>query len=259
MGLALGELFRTRVIGPPDAQVVGRFTRVRYPFADRTIDVAIAVDNYHGTTVGTPCHALDGFLLRLVHDDRGNDALGVGDAQFQVTYSIETSDAGLAIDLLDAPTRSLIAFTGHVTMPTRRRDRCYSYTIAQGFVSAHAAAAEESVEALEDVILAVDALARRPEAMTAAWHRLAVELDAEVRGELWTVAGGLVLVIASPTGAFTVTVGEHLGTSPFGSLATKVIDDAQTVVWIDSLTPDSARIRTAIAQLSAGRPREPYR
>jgi hypothetical protein len=256
--LPYAELFRSRVVGPATAVTVGRFVRVRYPFADRVVDIAVALDRFNGTIIGTPCRALDGFHLRLDHDDRGDSDFGIGDDVFQVTYSIETSDVGLAIDLLDAPTRSLIAFTGHVAMPTRRRERCYSYTIAQGFVSARAAALEESEEALEDAILAVDALARRTDAFTLAWRRIADELGAEVRGRGWSVGGGMVLVVASASGAYSITVGEHDSLGHRG-LATKVIDDAHSVVWLDTLTPDPARIRTAIAQLSTTRHREPYR
>jgi hypothetical protein len=253
------ELFRTRVVGPATSVVVGRFTRVRYPFADRVVDVAIASEQKgEGTTVAAPCRALEGFFLQLRHDDRGSRTMLLGDAAFQLVYAIETSDAGLAIDLLDAPTRSLIAFTGHVTMPTRRRDRCYSYTIAQGFVSARSVAIEDSDEALEDAILAVDALSRRPDGLTASWRRTAAELGAEIRGEAWTVGGGLRLIVPSASGAYTVTVGEH-AIGDAGTLATKVIDDAQAVVWIESLTPDAQRIRAAISQLSASRIRAPYR
>lgn len=252
------ELFRSRVVGPARGVVVGRFTRLRFPFVDRVVDVAVATDRYAGTTVATPCRALDGFVLRLRHDDRGTQEPVIGDVGFRLTYSIEATDLGIASHLLDAPTRSLIAFTGHVTMPTRRRDRCYSYTIAQGYVRAHAPAAEDSGEALEDVILAVDALARRPDALTAAWRGLARELDAQLRGDAWTVGGGLVLVVPHPTGAFSVTVGCREN-GDAARLATRVVDDAQAVVWIDSLAPDAGRIRTAIAQLAAGRARAPYR
>jgi len=253
------ELFKTRVVGPATSVVVGRFTRVRYPFADRVVDVALSIDRLNGTTVGAPCRALDGFYLRLNHDDRGDNEILLGDVGFQLTYTIETSDVGLAIDLLDAPTRALIAFTGHVTMPTRRRDRCYSYTIAQGFVSARTSAPEESGEALEDAVLAVDALARRPDALATAWRRTGAELGAEIRGQTWTVSGGLILIVPSAAGAFTVTVGERTRADDTSALATKVIDDSQSLVWIDSLTPDAGRIRAAISQLSAGRTREPYR
>jgi hypothetical protein len=260
MVVRLDELFRTRVVGPATCAVVGRFTRVRYPFADRVIDVAVHNDAKGlGTTVAAPCKPLDGFLLKLRHDDRGTRAVLLGDAAFQLTYAIETSDSGLAIDLLDAPTRGLIAFTGHVTMPTRRRDRCYSYTIAQGFVSARAQAEEDSGEALEDAILAVDALARRPEGLAAAWRRTAAELGGEVRGDTWTVGGDLRVIVPSTTGAYTVTIGERPLADDSTALATKVIDDAQAVVWIDSLTPDPARIRAAIALLAGGRNRVPYR
>jgi hypothetical protein len=260
MVVSLDELFRTRVVGPATSAVVGRFTRVRYPFADRVIDVAVHNDGKGlGTTVAAPCRALDGFLLKLRHDDRGTRAVLLGDAAFQQTYAIETSDSGLAIDLLDAPTRALIAFTGHVLMPTRKRDRCYSYTIAQGFVSARAHAAEESEEALEDAILAVDALARRPEGLAAAWRRTAAELGAEVRGPTWTVGGDLRVIVPSATGAYTVTIGARTLTDETTQLATKVIDDAHAVIWIDSLTPDPGRIRAAIAKLAASRNRLPYR
>lgn len=253
------ELFKNRVVGPATSVVIGRFTRVRYPFADRVVDIAIGSDRIDGTTVAARCRALDGFFLQLRHDDRGSRDVLIGDASFQLTYTIETSDHGLAIDLLDAPTRALIAFTGHMTMPTRRRDRCYSYTIAEGFVSARAMAPEESGEALEDTILAVDALAHRPDALAAIWRRTAEELGAEIRGETWTVAGDLRLIVPSAGGAFTVTVGERAHLDDTTSLATKVIDDSHTLVWIDSLTPDAGRIRAAIAQLAAGRTREPYR
>jgi len=254
------ELFRTRVVGPATSVVVGRFTRVRYPFADRVIDVAISNDiKGEGATVAMPCKPLDGFFLQLRHDDRGTRAVLLGDAAFQLTYAIETSDAGLAIDLLDSATRGLIAFTGHMTMPTRRRDRCYSYTIAQGFVSARALASEDSVEALEDVILAVDALARRPEGLAAVWRRTATELGAEIRGDTWTTGGDLRVVVASAAGAYTVTIGERRTAEGSSGLATKVIDDAGAVVWIESLTPDATRIRAAIAQLAATRIRAPYR
>lgn len=254
------ELFRTRVVGPVTAVVVGRFTRARYPFADRVIDVAVANDvKGEGVIVAMPCKPLDGFFLQLRHDDRGTRAVLLGDAAFQLTYAIETSDAGLAIDLLDPATRGLIAFTGHMAMPTRRSDRCYSYTIAQGFVSARAPACEDSAEALEDVILAVDALSRRPEGLAASWRRTAAELGAEVRGPTWTVGGDLRLIVPSSTGAYTVTIGDHRTADDSSALATKVIDDAHAVVWIESLTPDATRIRAAIAQLAATRIRGPYR
>jgi hypothetical protein len=256
--LTYTQLFRTRLAGPADSNVVGRFQRVRFPFPDRVVDIAIAEDRVEGTVVAARCKELDGFYLRLRHGEQQLDEHQIGDEEFRNTYAIETSDLGLTVDLLDAETRSLIAFTGHALMPTRDRAHCYSYTIAQGFVSAWSPGMEERAESLEDTILAVDALARRPRAFADAWRRLAAALDAEIRGTTWTIGGDLRIVVPSPRGALTVAVATR---AELGEprLATRVIDDAGAVVWIEALVPDASRIRAAIARLSHGVSREPYR
>jgi hypothetical protein len=256
--LSYTQLFKTRLVGPVDSTLVGRFQRIRYPFADRVVDIAIAEDGVEGTVVAAQCKALDGYYLRLRHGEQQLEEYQIGDPDFRRTYALETSDLGLTMDLLDTETRSLIAFTGHALMPTRDRAHCYSYTIAQGFVSAWASAMEKRAESLEDTILAVDALARRPRAFGDAWRRVAAELDAEVRGTTWTIGGDLRIVVPSPRGAFTIAVATR---AELGEprLATRVIDDAGAVIWIEAVLPDASRIRAAIARLSHGVSREPYR
>ena len=257
--VAYEELFRSRVQHPPEVVPHRRWTRVRYPLPDRTIDVALWREPVE-TIIAAPARALDGFVLHMRH---GRGGLDLGDPDFRRVYSIQTSDPGLARELLDTRTRALIAFTGRVAMPTRARDRCYSYTIAGGFVSARAATFDDHGDALEDTILAVDALAHRSDALADAWLRAADALGAQVRGQVWTVAGDLVLWIPRPSGAYTASVARRPPGNGAGprraELATRVVDDRQRVAWIETLTPSAAELRAAITELEGRRGGPPYR